>query len=150
MAKGQVLAYLAPWIDLFKIDLKRDSTTGRFYVLEVNARCNLWLHVGARNGVNLAAVAYEYLTTGARPQHVVARTDYRWVFLRLDYLAFRQLASAGSLTTLQWLRSLAESRKIYDTFSWSDPGPFARHLWLRIASARKRSRRTKPWPSTAS
>ena len=147
---GRQIVSRIPLRGLFKIDLKRDSITGRFYVLEVNARCTLWLHLGARNGVNLAAVAYEYLTAGARPAHVEARTDYRWLFLRLDYRAYRQLASAGSLSTLRWLRSLAESRKIYHTFSWTDPAPFIRHLWSRVGSARKWLRRRKSWLSTAS
>ena len=48
----------------FKLDLIRDPRDGRLYVLEVNARFNLWHHLGAAHGVNLPQVAYDYLMHG--------------------------------------------------------------------------------------
>ena len=60
---------LVPRIGLkgvFKMDFKRHAASGRFYLLEVNARFNLWHYLGAKGGVNLAQVAYDYVTRGAR------------------------------------------------------------------------------------
>ncbi len=48
-----------------KLDFKRDPDTGRFYLLEVNPRFNLWNHLGAAAGVNLPWLAYRDLA-GAR------------------------------------------------------------------------------------
>src|SRR6185369_15521749 len=44
-----------------KLDWKRDPRTGRFHLLEVNPRFNLWNHLGAAAGVNLPFLAYQDL-----------------------------------------------------------------------------------------
>lgn len=132
---------------LFKIDFKRHAQTGRFYLLEINARSNLWHYLGAKNGVNLAAVAYDYLTRGARPESAKARTDYRWLALELDYRAFRE----SDLNVMQWLGSLFASRKVYDVFAWDDPLPFILQLRELAQSLPPRlTRRMLRWLSTAS
>jgi predicted ATP-grasp superfamily ATP-dependent carboligase len=51
----------------FKVDLIRDQRNGQLYTLEVNARFNLWHHLGAAHGVNLPLVAYEYLVDDYSP-----------------------------------------------------------------------------------
>jgi D-aspartate ligase len=130
---------------VFKIDFKRHAHTGQFHVLEVNARFNLWHYLGARNGVNLAGVAYDYLTRGVRPQHVPARIDYRWLCLRLDFKAFQDTAD---LSFARWAASLLRSRKVYDTFAWNDPMPFV--VELRRTELPQLKRRVMRWLSTAS
>jgi predicted ATP-grasp superfamily ATP-dependent carboligase len=117
---------------VFKIDFKQHAASGDFRILEINARFNLWHHLGARNGVNLIEVAYDWLTRGARPLHAEAKSTYRWICLRLDYKAYRELSSRGELSFARWLRSLLESRKIYDLFSWSDARPFAAHALKKL------------------
>ena len=52
------------FVGVVKLDYKRDPRTGRFYLLEVNPRFNLWNHLGAAAGVNLPLLAYR--TTPAR------------------------------------------------------------------------------------
>lgn len=108
----------------FKIDLIRDSTTGELYVLEVNARFNLWCYLGAVHGVNLPAIAYDYHLYHRR-DHAVGDVvpRWRWVDLYRDYKAFREMEEAGETGPLGWLSSLARSRKVYDTFAWGDPAP---------------------------
>ena len=127
----------------FKIDFKRHAETGRFYLLEINARYNLWHYLGAKNGLNLAAVAYDYLAHGTRPAASSVRADYRWLALDLDFRAFRH----GELRLLPWLGSLLASRKVYDLFAWDDPLPFL--LELR-ALAKTIAPRMWRWLSTAS
>jgi len=130
---------------VFKIDFKRHARTGEFHILEVNARFNLWHYLGAKNGVNLARVAYDYLTRGARPEHVAARTDYRWLCARLDFKAFRD---TPGLRVEDWLKSLLTSRKVYDTFAWNDPMPFL--VELHRTELPQLKRRVLRWLSTAS
>ncbi len=134
-ALGHQVAARIPLKGVFKIDFKKDARSGRFYLLEINARFNLWHHMAARNGVNLPQVAYEYLVHGVRPEAAPYRTTFRWLCLRLDLQAYRDLASRGELTLRAWLASLLGARMVHDLFSWSDPLPL-----LRAGSERVRSR----------
>jgi D-aspartate ligase len=153
-ALGRDIVARVPLKGVFKIDFKRDAQTGRLRVLEINARFNLWHYMAARNGVNLLQVAYEYLTSGARPPAARHRTTFRWLCLRLDYRAYREAASRGELTLGAWLGSIARSRMVYDLFSWTDPVPFVRYAADRVRSRLRRSLdhlRTwlRQWLSTA-
>ena len=144
---------LVPRIGLkgvFKMDFKRHAASGRFYLLEVNARFNLWHYLGAKGGVNLAQVAYDYVTRGARAAPLQTRTRYRWLSPRLDYLAYRSLAARGELNAAGWLASLVSSRKVYDLFAWTDPMPFFAVLWDELKHLSRLRRRVMRWLSTAS
>lgn len=140
----------------YKIDCKKSAHDGGFRVLEVNARYNLWHYLGARNGVNLPAIAYRHLVHGTRPEAQLShRTAFRWICLRLDREAFRELRAAGRLTQGAWVRSLFASPKVYDLFAWNDPMPFLRAQAERLARApakvlERLIPRGKRWPATAS
>lgn len=156
---GRLMAARVPLRGPFKIDFKQDPRDGRLLVLEINARYTLWHYLGAVNGVNLAQAAYEHLLDrgldrGLTPPRGLT-PNFRWVDLRLDYRAYRALAKSGELGLLSWIRSLLASRKVYNVFSWTDPGPFAA-LWT--ARFTRRGRRAgdrlvtwvRQWLSTAS
>jgi D-aspartate ligase len=136
LARDEALAELGPRIvsalglkGVFKIDLKRDPRTGRFHVLEVNARYNLWHYLAAANGLNLPLTAYEHLVYGKRPSAPRGyRTTHRWLYLRFDWLAYRELAARGELGLGAWLASLVAAPKVCQLFSWSDPLPFVSRL----------------------
>lgn len=121
---------------IFKMDFKRHAVTGRHYLLEINARFNLWHYLGAKNGVNLAQVAYEYLTRGYRPRHVDAATRYRWLCFKLDWRHYRR----EKPNTLQWLASLA-TPKVYDLWAWDDPMPLFAEVKTYLPRIRRRMRR---------
>jgi D-aspartate ligase len=141
LARDDELATVGPQIaaamslkGVFKIDLKRDVRTGRFHVLEINARYNLWHYLGAANGVNLPRTAYDYLLDGARPAVSGRyRTAYRWLYLRYDWRAYRELAARGELRFAGWVASLAARPLVCQLFRWSDPLPFFDKLfhWVR-------------------
>jgi predicted ATP-grasp superfamily ATP-dependent carboligase len=129
---GRDIAARLALAGIFKMDFKRHPQTGRFYLLEINTRFNLWQYLGAKNGVYLARVAYEFLLYGRRPQPARASTRYRWLAWRYDRRAFRELHSRGELGTAAWLWSLAQAPKVYEYFAWSDPMPLARLLHARV------------------
>lgn len=151
-ALGSECARRAGLTGFFKLDFKRDARDGRWWLLEVNARCTLWNYLGAVNGLNLLRVAHDDLVHGRKPEWTRWSTTYRWWSPALDRRAFAQLRLRGELGAAAWIASLAASRTVQDVFAWSDPGPF-----IKLAAARLRSRAStrvasmlKPWRSTAS
>ncbi|HEX6294992.1 MAG TPA: ATP-grasp domain-containing protein [Burkholderiales bacterium] len=138
VALGRRIAAQLRLAGVFKMDFKRSRATGRFYLLEINTRFNLWHYLGAVNGVNLPRVAYDFLVEGRLPERSVAKTRARWLSLRYDWLAYRELKARGEITTAAWLWSLAQAPKVYDLFSWSDPLPLARRLAIRAERLSRR------------
>ena len=143
-AIGRDIAARLPLAGVFKMDFKRHRETGRYTLLEVNTRFNLWHYLGAKNGVNLPKVAYDYLLFNKLPQSLKAKSRYRWLSLREDWRAQRE----GQVSLPRWLASLAYRPMVYDLFSWSDPKPFVRHWTTKVRSAL--SRRMHRWLATAS
>lgn len=123
-AVGRDIAAKLPLRGVFKMDFKRDPRDGRWLLLEINARFNLWNYLGAANGVNLMRAAYDYLVDGAAPAAQRARNAYRWLSLQLDFKAFRELHGRGELGIASWIHSLVRSRNLYNVFAWRDPGPW--------------------------
>jgi predicted ATP-grasp superfamily ATP-dependent carboligase len=141
VALGRRIAGRLGLAGVFKMDFKRSAATGRFYLFEINTRFNLWHYPGAKNGVNLPRVAYEYLVHERVPLHGEARTAFRWVDLQYDWRAYRELKAQGAITTAQWLWSLVEAPKVYDLFAWNDPAPFLHECRTRLRRAPRRLRR---------
>ncbi len=152
---GRRIAERVPLKGAFKMDFKTDADTGKHFLLEVNARFNLWHHLGAANGVNLMQVAYDYLVAGKRPPPQPYRTDTRWISLPRDFRAYRALAARGELSFVEWISSILLTRTVHKHFAWKDPAPFvvtcanrfvhmARRLLERIKV------RLRKWLSTAS
>ena len=154
-AIGHDIVKQLPLKGVFKIDFKKNAADGRFHVLEVNARFNLWHHMAAKNGVNLPRVAYDHLIYRKPPARTTYRTAFRWLCLRSDFRAYRDLADRGLLGMGDWLLSLLVSRKVYDLFSWTDPLPFLL-WWANRGNSRLRRWRghfvtwIRRWGSTAS
>jgi predicted ATP-grasp superfamily ATP-dependent carboligase len=139
----------------FKTDFKTDAVTGKHFLLEVNARFNLWNHLGAANGVNLMQVAYDYLVSGKRPPPQAYGTDIRWIPLPRDFRTYRALAARGELSFLRWASSILFTRLVHRHFSWKDPVPFVKLCASRIARIARKSREQitallRKWLSTAS
>ena len=150
-AVGHDIVARAPLKGVFKIDFKQDPRTGRFLMLEVNARFNLWHYLAAANGMNLPRVAYDYLLHKKIPALTARpRTTHRWLSLRLDYRAYRDLAARGELSLWRWLASLAASRKVFDVFAWSDPLPLVRYWMRRMHRVPRVTARLTRWLFTAS
>jgi predicted ATP-grasp superfamily ATP-dependent carboligase len=152
---GRAVAERIPLKGVFKLDFKRDAATGRWRLLEINARYNLWHYPAACNGLNLPKVAYDYLVHGTRlEQSPPYRTTFRWLCWRLDLRAFRSLRARGEIGLLAWLWSLAQAPYVCELFAWSDPLPWLKTMARKLRrvprlTARLTSRFWR-WRSTAS
>jgi D-aspartate ligase len=115
----------------FKIDFIRHPRTGALYTLEVNARFNLWHHLGAAHGVNLPLIAYSYLLDGREPGPEVS--DYqprlRWLNAYRDVQA---LMADPDRSRVRWLASTVLSPALHEVFAWRDPLPFVTWLSRRV------------------
>jgi predicted ATP-grasp superfamily ATP-dependent carboligase len=121
---NQIVAKLG-LIGPVKIDLKRDPRSGQYYVLELNARFNLWHYLGSACGVNLALIAHADLTGQPLPPAGDYRTGVRWLSFGADLRSFlRSYRPSGEIGLGGWLSSL-RGPKVYDVFAWDDPLPFA-------------------------
>jgi predicted ATP-grasp superfamily ATP-dependent carboligase len=121
-----------------KIDLKRDPRSGRFYVLELNARYNLWHYLGSACGVNLALIAHADLTGQASPPARDYQTGVRWLSFGADLRSFlRSYRPSGEIGLGGWLASL-QGPKVYDVFAWDDPLPLLFGTLNYCAAARRR------------
>lgn len=111
-----------------KIDFKKDAARDRYYLLEINARFNLWNYLGAVCGVNLLAIAYNHLLGRKCPPQSDYRTEVRWLSFGNDLRAFlRDYHNDGDLSIIDLIRSY-RGPKVYDVFSWDDPLPFLSNL----------------------
>jgi predicted ATP-grasp superfamily ATP-dependent carboligase len=150
-ALGHQIVAQAPLKGVFKIDFKRDPRSGRFYMLEVNARFNLWHYLAAANGMSVPRVAYDYLLEGRRPPTPPRfGTAVRWLSFKHDRRAYRELAARGELGFWRWAASLAFSRKVHELFAWTDPLPWAGHWMRRLRRLPRLTSRLRRWLFTAS
>lgn len=106
-----------------KIDFKRDARTGKLYILEINARYNLWNYLGAANGVSLPEVAYRDLYDMPIVKQFEYKTRYNWISVENDIRALKEYHKHDEWSIPQWIASLIKP-KVYNYFSWSDPMPF--------------------------
>ena len=106
-----------------KIDYKLDEASGRLYLLELNPRYNMWHYIGARAGINLPALAYNYLTGGLSGEvKTEYETDITWISGFQELLTFRDMKKRGLITTGEWLASLS-GKRIYQTYAPDDLKP---------------------------
>ena len=109
-----------------KLDFKR-APSGRLYLLEVNARFNLWHLPGAVAGVNLPALVYADLAGLPRPPVGPIRPGVTWSVPWFDLMAARD----EGVSLPRWLawQARCDTRHV---MSLDDPMPFVRGLlWRR-------------------
>ena len=125
-----------------KIDYKIDQNTGRYYLLELNpTRYNIWHYLGARAGVNLPALAYEYMTKPSAQisLHKNWQTDIRWFNVVNDFQAFRELHKKSGLSLWKWLQSY-RGRRVYQTLAFDDLKPVFYGIYRTLGGLLRRVR----------
>jgi predicted ATP-grasp superfamily ATP-dependent carboligase/alpha/beta superfamily hydrolase len=109
---------------IFGVEWLYDRETGKFYVIDFNARPFMSIGHVAAAGLNLPALAYADIAghdiSGTvqtpRLKHLIG------VDLLRDLESFQTKQRCGKLSTKQWLISLTKCRYFYYSV-WSDPGP---------------------------
>jgi D-aspartate ligase len=114
---GRKLVELLDLRGVAKFDFKR-APDGQLFLFEINARTSLWMHPGARAGVNIPAAVYADLTGRPRPALASRPRPVSWVHPK-DVLAARD----SGMPMGRWLRFAAGCRaKAF--WYWRDPMPF--------------------------
>ena len=122
---------------LVEVEFKYDERDDCYKILDVNARAWSWIALGAAAGVDFPALQWQ-LALGEAPAPICARIGANWLFLPRDLVASIQEMIGGTLSPLEYLRSL-RSPSSCAVFAWDDLWPAA--LGLPLVAARVATRR---------
>lgn len=109
---------------IFGVEWLYDRATGKFYVIDFNARPFMSIGHVAAAGLNLPALAYADIA-GHDISHTEQTPRLRHLIgvdLLRDMESFQTKQRCGKLSAKQWLISLTKCRYFYYSV-WSDPGP---------------------------
>jgi predicted ATP-grasp superfamily ATP-dependent carboligase/ubiquinone/menaquinone biosynthesis C-methylase UbiE len=116
---------------ILDIGYRYDARDGEYKVLDINPRIGATFRLFvADNGMDVARALYLDLT-GQQVPPSRQREGRKW-FVELDLKSCIDYHREGSLTLLQWLRSLQGIEEA-GYFAWDDPAPF-RKLCFKAAS----------------
>lgn len=106
-----------------EIEFKKDAETGKFYLIEINARITNLNNLLYQVGVNFPYITYRELTGSPIEPYAVKEDKHRvfW-YAYEDMLAIKGYLKTGQLTKKQVLQSLMK-RKAYAIWDWKDPKP---------------------------
>ena len=126
---------------LVEIEFKRDTRDGTYKILDVNARAWTWISLGAAAGVDFPVMQWR-LAVGEKVPPVTARPGASWIYFPRDLVASVQEMIAGTISPLDYLRSLHWS-SASAVFAWDDPWPATLDLPLVVTRViqRRLSRR---------
>jgi D-aspartate ligase len=114
---------------IFGIEWLRDRVSGRFYVIDFNARPFLTIGHVLDCGLNLPHLALRELMDEdlkqIDPWPVLPRK--LWIDAARDFSARRSGAGQYRVSTWKWLKTLWQARS-HAYWRWSDPGPGFRRL----------------------
>ena len=121
------------------VEVKRDTRTGRHYIIEPNiGRPTGRSAIAEAGGVELLYSQYCDVTGLTLPDDLEQKYGgVKWIYLRRDLQSAVFYWRRGDLTIRQWWQSL-RGKKAYALFSWRDPMPFLgdlRHA-LGVAASR--------------
>ena len=116
-----------------EFEFKRDTETGKFWLIEVNPRSWSWVGITPACGVSLPWIAYADLAgiQATAPIESAARTGgVKYVKLLEDFVhcidGNRRAGYADwHMTAREWWRSLRADRLVVAEFAWDDPLPAA-------------------------
>jgi predicted ATP-grasp superfamily ATP-dependent carboligase len=132
LEEGLALLRSARFAGLSSVQFKREASSGRLYLIEVNAgRPALNMPVAEQAGVPMLYTFYCSASGLALPEARVVRPGAKWICWRTDLAASWFLMRRGRLTPREWLRSVRGSRWAA-ILSWRDPLPFALDLARKL------------------
>jgi predicted ATP-grasp superfamily ATP-dependent carboligase len=131
------------------VEMKRDSRTGNYYIIEPNIGRPTGRSAIAEGGnVELLYTMYcDLLERPLPPNRQQQYRETRWVYLRHDFQSAFYYWRRGELSLGDWWRSWQGS-KVYAVFSWRDPAPFLADLGqsaaLVLGAGRKKAKVRRP------
>ena len=114
-----------------KLDFKR-APDGRLFLLEVNPRYSLWVHLGALAGVNIPQLVHSDLAGWPRPAPSRARGGVRWCRPWKDLAAARHCG----VPVARWVPFMLGC-EANSAWALDDPMPLLRGRLLPLLARRK-------------
>lgn len=126
-----------------EIEFKKDAETGKYYMIEVNARITNFNHLIYKLGINIPYIAYRELT-GEPLEAKTFNEDQNLVFRYLyeDLFAIRDYIKTGQLSFGQVFKSLLRP-KVYAIWDPKDPMPAFSYLGIIMGKVVKKIFKTK-------
>jgi len=117
-----------------EVEYKRDSRTGKFFLIEMNTRHWDQHGLGRASGINLSLTAYRHLSGQQVAPMRTAITRATWI--AEDSLLFYSLRGIyrRELRLSRLWQQLPRPR-VYGIFSWGDPWPFVRYMFTVVLPA---------------
>ena len=121
-----------------EIEFKKDAETGKYYLIEINARITNLNNLLYKVGVNFPYITYMEMTGNQLPPKFVKEDTNRvfWYGYE-DMLAVRDYVRTGQLSYNQVLKSYFKP-KAYAIWDWKDPLPAFSYLKLLSGKLRKK------------
>jgi len=106
-----------------EIEFKKDAETGKFYLIEINARITNLNNLLYKVGINFPYITYRELTGSPLEPQAIKEDKHRvfW-YAYEDLLAIRDYIRTGQLSRKEVLQSLMK-KKAYAIWDWKDPKP---------------------------
>jgi len=121
-----------------EIEFKKDAETGKFYLIEINARTTTLDVLLRKAGINFPYVCYRDMI-GQPLENKAIKEDTGYVFRYLleDVLAIRDYTKKGQLTYGQVARSLLR-KKAPAVFDLDDMGPALNYFGMLLSKTRNK------------
>ena len=121
-----------------EIEYKKDSTNGKYYLIEINTRTTNLNSLLDKAGLNFPLIAYlEMVGYPLKKQTETYDTGIYFRYLYEDLLAIREYVKEGQLKPTQVVKSLFKS-KAPAIFSFSDPKPGIGFVKMVYSKVRKK------------
>lgn len=121
-----------------EIEFKKDSETGDYYLIEINARTTNLNSLLEKCGINFPYIAYrEMIGSPIEPKAIKEDTGYVFRYLHEDLLAIKDYIKTGQLSLGQVIKSLFR-KKAPAIWSFDDPKPGFNYMGIIFKKILKR------------
>lgn len=121
-----------------EIEFKKDAETGKFYLIEINARITNLNHLLYEVGINFPYITYrEMIGQPLEPKGITETTNRAFWYWYEDMLAIRDYIKTNQLSVSEVFQSLLRP-KTYSIWDWKDLKPGLRYNQLMLTKLLKR------------
>lgn len=115
-----------------EIEFKKDSETGKYYLIEINARTTNFNAMLNKIGLNMPYLAYQELTSSLpEPYAIIENTNTAFWYAYEDLLAIRGYLKTNQLKLGEILKTFNRP-KAYALWDVKDPAPALSFLGMKI------------------